>query len=74
MAGLVTEALARDEEVTWKKSLASERAVMMEALEKLKPNLAALVDRPSAKRDNRRPKPVQGLRSNCNVSDNVRLP
>jgi GAF domain-containing protein/ribosomal protein L37E len=50
MAGLVTEALARDEEVTWKKSLATERAVMLEALEKLKPNLAALVDR-SAIRD-----------------------
>jgi putative methionine-R-sulfoxide reductase with GAF domain/ribosomal protein L37E len=49
MAGLVTEALARDEEVTWKKSLATERAVMIEALEKLKPNLAALIDRPSAK-------------------------
>jgi len=49
MAGLVTEALARDEEVTWKKSLATERAVMMEALEKLKPNLAALMDRSSAK-------------------------
>ena len=44
MAGLVTEALARDEELTWKKSLASERAVMLEALEKLKPNLAALVN------------------------------
>ncbi len=49
MAGLVTEALARNEEVTWKKSLASERAVMLEALEKLKPNLAALVDVPAAK-------------------------
>lgn len=49
MAGLVTEALARDEEVTWKKSMASERAVMLEALEKLKPNLAALVDKTAAK-------------------------
>ena len=48
MAGLVTEALARNEEDSWKKSLASERAVMLEALEKLKPNLAALVDRPAA--------------------------
>jgi GAF domain-containing protein len=47
MAGLVTEALARDEEVTLKKSLASERAVMLDALERLKPNLAALVDRPA---------------------------
>ncbi len=45
MAGLVTEALARNEEVSWKKSLATERAVMLNALEKLKPNLAALVDK-----------------------------
>jgi GAF domain-containing protein len=44
MAGLVTEALARKEELAWKNSLASERAVMLEALEKLRPNLAALVD------------------------------
>jgi putative methionine-R-sulfoxide reductase with GAF domain len=44
MAGLVTEALARNEEVSWKNSLASERAVMLEALEKLKPNLTALVE------------------------------
>jgi putative methionine-R-sulfoxide reductase with GAF domain/ribosomal protein L37E len=57
MAGLVTEALARDEEVTWKKSLATERAVMMEALEKLKPNLAALMDRPSAKDSGTKPSP-----------------
>ncbi len=43
MAGLVTEALARDEEMTWKKSLAAERSAMLEALEKIKPNLVALV-------------------------------
>ena len=49
MAGLVTEALARDEENTWKKSLASERAAMLSALEKLQPNLAALVEKPVAK-------------------------
>lgn len=48
MAGLVTEALARDEEISWKRSLASERAVMLQALERLKPNLAALVDKPAA--------------------------
>ena len=47
MAGLVTEALVREEEVTWKKSLASERAAMLEALEKLQPNLAALAQRPT---------------------------
>jgi len=42
MAGLITEAFARNEERSWKKSLAAERATMLEALEKLKPNLAAL--------------------------------
>lgn len=42
MAGLVTEAFARDAELTWKQSLAVERNTMLEALEKLKPNLAAL--------------------------------
>ncbi len=49
MAGLITEALAREEEVTWKQSLASERAMMLEALEKLKPNLSALVEPGPAK-------------------------
>jgi hypothetical protein len=48
MAGLITEALAREEEINWKKSLASERAVMLQALEQLKPNLAALVEKPAA--------------------------
>jgi len=48
MAGLVTEALVRDEEITWKKSLASERAAMLEALEKIQPNLAALVGQANA--------------------------
>lgn len=47
MGGLITEAMARQEELTWKKSLASERAAMLEALEKLKPNLAALLGQPS---------------------------
>ncbi len=49
MAGLVTEALARNDELTWKTSLATERAVMLEALEKLKPNLAAIADATAAK-------------------------
>jgi len=49
MAGLITEALVRDEEATWKKSLASERAAMLEALEKLQPNLAALVEKPAVR-------------------------
>ena len=49
MAGLVAEALAREEEVAWKKSLARERTAMLEALEKLQPNLAALVEKPAEK-------------------------
>lgn len=53
MAGLITEALAREHEhakdLGWKKSLASERAVMLEALEKLKPTPAALKDPATAK-------------------------
>lgn len=49
MAGLVAEALVREEEATWKKSLAIERAAMLEALEKLHPNLAALVENPPTK-------------------------
>jgi GAF domain-containing protein len=49
MAGLVTEALARNQELSSKHSLATERAVMLEALERLKPNLAALVDSTAAK-------------------------
>ncbi len=44
MAGLVTEALGRNKERAAKKSLAEERALMLEALEKLKPNLAALME------------------------------
>lgn len=49
MAGLITEALAREEELTRKKLPAAERAAMLEALEKLKPSLAALLDSPAAK-------------------------
>jgi GAF domain-containing protein len=49
MAGLVGEALARNEKAGWKKSLATERAVMLDALEKLKPSLAAFADSPAFK-------------------------
>lgn len=60
MAGLVTEALARDEEETWKQSLANERAMMLEALEKLKPNLSALMEPPPSSKETsaRNPVPV----------------
>jgi hypothetical protein len=49
MAGLVTEALAREAGVSSRKSLAAERATMLEALEKLRPNLAALMESPGLK-------------------------
>jgi F0F1-type ATP synthase membrane subunit c/vacuolar-type H+-ATPase subunit K/ribosomal protein L37E len=49
MAGLVTEALAQDEDLDGKKSAANERAMMAESLEKLQPNLAALADTPEVK-------------------------
>jgi putative methionine-R-sulfoxide reductase with GAF domain len=42
MAGLVTEALNRAAELEWKQVLASERATMLEVLEKLKPQLERL--------------------------------
>jgi putative methionine-R-sulfoxide reductase with GAF domain/ribosomal protein L37E len=52
MAGLVSEVFARDSELTWKKSLAAERANMPEALAKLKPNLMRLSEKESAKASN----------------------
>lgn len=63
MGGLVTEALARDEEITWKQSLATERAAMLEALEKLQPNLAALIEQPTAKGASGIPAPDTASRS-----------
>jgi len=57
MAGLVTEALVRDEELTWKKSLAEERAAMLSALEKLQPSLAAMVEKPAGKTEATTPTP-----------------
>ena len=46
MAGLVTEALARDAEIASKNSWTVERATMVQALEKLKPSLTALAGAP----------------------------
>jgi GAF domain-containing protein len=42
MAGLVTEAIGRDAESKFKKSMAVERSTMLAAIERLQPNLAAL--------------------------------
>lgn len=46
MAGLVAEAMAKATEAEWKKALAAERATMLGALEKLKPELEKLVAQP----------------------------
>ncbi|HVO79172.1 MAG TPA: GAF domain-containing protein [Terriglobales bacterium] len=42
LAGLIAEAIARNAEIAWKQALAAERAAMLEALEKLKPQLERL--------------------------------
>jgi hypothetical protein len=44
MAGLVTEAIGRDAELNLKKSMAAERSNMLAAIEKLKPNLATMME------------------------------
>jgi len=49
MAGLVTEALARESGVSSRKSLAAERATLLAALGKLRPNLAALMQSSAVK-------------------------
>jgi putative methionine-R-sulfoxide reductase with GAF domain len=50
MAGLVTEALGRDAGLALRKSMAAERSSMLAAIEKIKPNLAALASGHSAVR------------------------
>jgi GAF domain-containing protein len=42
MAGLVTEAIGRDAESTLKKSVAAQRSSILEAIEKLKPNVTSM--------------------------------
>jgi hypothetical protein len=61
MAGLVADALAREEEATRRKSLAGERALMLEALERLQPNLAALVDASTEKSSVSKSAPASAL-------------
>jgi putative methionine-R-sulfoxide reductase with GAF domain len=48
MAGLVAEAIARSAEQEWKQVLAVERATMLEALERIKPQLERLAETPAA--------------------------
>jgi GAF domain-containing protein len=46
MAGLVSDAIARAADLEWKQSLATERASMLEALERIKPQLERLTEPP----------------------------
>ncbi len=46
MTGLWADAIARSAELEWKQALASERATMIEALEKIKPQLTRIVAEP----------------------------
>jgi GAF domain len=71
MAGLVADALVREEEATWKKSLASERAAMLEALEKLQPNLAALVEKPVSKNPAEKVPPSAPTHSYCKCGNRL---
>lgn len=64
MAGLVGEVLARSEGLASKKSLAAERAAMREALEKLKPNLEALVEPNRAQEFSSAPSPPPAISPN----------
>jgi putative methionine-R-sulfoxide reductase with GAF domain len=48
MAGLVAEAISRSAEQEWKQVLAVERASMLEALERIKPQLERLAETPAA--------------------------
>jgi len=47
MAGLMTEAIARAADNEWRKTLAAERAAMLEALERIKPQLERLAVGPA---------------------------
>jgi len=67
MAGLVTEALVRSKEMSLKRSLADERAVMLAALEKLKPNLAALSNG-NAQSTSQRSAPAGSANGNADVT------
>jgi hypothetical protein len=47
MAGLMTEAIAREADKEWRQTLAAERAAMLEALERIKPQLERLAVGPA---------------------------
>ena len=64
MAGMVTEALDRAADVEFKQALVNERATMLEALEKLKPQLERMVETTAAPVE---PKDFKNLPSICSA-------
>jgi hypothetical protein len=58
MAGLLAEAIARSAEQEWKQALAVERASMIEALERIKPQLERMAVDPAKNTEMPRPDPV----------------
>ena len=71
MAGMIAEAMARAAELDWKQALAAERATMLGALEKLKPQLERLASEPLSPGPNAAPPsstlatPVPNLAATC---------
>jgi hypothetical protein len=64
MAGLMTEAIARAADREWKETLAAERAAMLEALERIKPQLERLAEGPvnnAAAPENKLVEPIEGV-------------
>ncbi len=56
MAGLMTEAITRANDQEWKQTLAAERAAMLEALERIKPQLERLAVEPAPRPTESAPK------------------
>ena len=59
MGGLVSDAMARASELEWKQSLATERASMLEAMERIKPQLERLAEPSSPTVAETVPSPVE---------------
>lgn len=71
MAGLIAEAMNRAAELKWKQVLAAERATMLAALEKLRPQLERLAVEPGAIPEREIPLPVETRESPKQAGESV---
>jgi hypothetical protein len=72
MAGLLGETISRASELEWKQSLAAERATMLEALERLRPQLERLASEPSKSTE---PEPATAASSsNSEIANLLQVP